>query len=473
MAAERTNVLLKRISEIQPEKTEDYSELGFATLYSKLYFKELIYNTTLGKWMFYDGMRWCVDEGGIQAATRAMELHDLLKIYGSKVLDDNFLRYVLTYGSLRKRVALVKDAQILMAKTQNSFDRNTSLFNCYNGTLDLDDDGMISFRDHSYKDMLTKMSGCYYFPDCKEGQWTEFLMQVMQSDWDMVNYLQRLCGYFLTAETSLDTAFFLYGATTRNGKSTFTETFCKMMGDYAAVVPPETLALSKNHTSGDTATPQLARLANIRFLNMSEPPKRMLLNAALFKSLTGGEKITARKLYQEPFEYVPQFKICINCNSLPVVTDDTLFQSDRVRIITFDRHFEPQEQNKNLKQELSDPNVLASVLNWAIEGLIAFREGGEQPPQKVLASTRRYASESDKIQRFLNDCLESNPKKNASGTVAHKKYIEWCNNNGYSADGKSVFFSSLRSKGLLKEHGTVDGTTQRNVISGYEILSDV
>ena len=241
-----------------------------------------------------------------------------------------------------------------------------------------------------------------------------------------------------------------------------------MMGDYAATVPPEVLAVSKNR-SGEAASPQIARLAGVRFLNISEPPKRMLLDVALFKSLTGGEVVSARKLYQEPFEFLPEFKICINCNSLPLISDNSMFSSDRVRIITFDRHFQPQEQNRNLKQELRDPEVLSSVLNWSLDGLQMFREQGEKPPKCVLTSTETYKKQSDKIQRFFGDCMEESDK-NTSGTAAYTAFEKWCSENGLTAEGKRVFFTSLRDRGLMQKQGTVDGKTVSNVLVGYEII---
>lgn len=469
---ERNSILYKKVCDIQPEKTREYNEMGFSQIYSELFSDELVYNVTAKNWFFYDGIRWREDVGGVQAAEKAKEMYRLLKSYGSR-LDEKqgeaFLKYVLSYGNLHKRETLVKDARSLMAKTQEDFDCKHNLFNCLNCTLDLDS---MESHEHRASDMLSKVSGCNYNPAADGTKWSKFIDEVMQEDKEKSRYLQRICGYFLTAQTTLEAAFMLYGATTRNGKSTFAETFRNMMGDYAAAIPPETLAMSKNRNS-DGASPQIARLAGVRFLNISEPPKRMLLDVALFKSLTGGETISARKLYQEPFEYLPQFKICINCNSLPVVTDDTLFQSERVRIITFDRHFEPQEQNKHLKQELQAAEVLSSVLNWALDGLREFKKNGEQPPKCVLASTDTYKLQSDKIRRFFDDCMEQAAGTNTSGADAHRAYCGWCNDNGYAAEGKSVFFSTLRDRGLMQKRGTVAGKTVSNVIAGYAILDDV
>lgn len=469
--AERNNILYKKLLEIQPEKTREYNEMGFSQIFSELFSDELIYNVTAKQWFYYDGVRWREDVGGVYAAERAKEMYKLLKTYSCKIDDtqgEQFLKHIVPLGNLRKRENVVKDARSLMAKNQDDFDCNNNLFNCLNCTLDLN-----TFESHEHRasDMLSKVSGCNYNPAADGTKWKTFIGEIMQEDEEKSQYLQRVCGYFLTSQTSLEAAFFFYGATTRNGKSTYAETIRKMMGDYAAAIPPEILAMSKNRNS-DGASPQIARLAGVRFLNISEPPKKMLLDVALFKSLTGGETISARKLYQEPFEFLPQFKICINCNSLPVVTDETLFQSERVRIITFDRHFEPQEQNKHLKQELQADGVLSSVLNWALDGLREFKKSGEQPPKCVLASTDTYKMQSDKIRRFFDDCMQQ-ADTNTSGADVYRAYCGWCNYNCYAAEGKSVFYSSLRDRGLMQNRGTVAGKTMSNVVIRHAIIDDV
>ena len=468
--AERHNRLLTKLKEIQPEKTQECNEIGFSKIFAELYSYELVYNVTARSWYYYDGIRWCEDTGGIQAALKAKELYKLLKEYGSRIDDEKigepFLKYVIKYGELGKREKLVKDAIPHMSKSQKDFDCKHNLFNCLNCTFDFD---TMESHEHTAADMLSLVCGCNYMPAADGKQWSKFIDEVMQGNKEKKEYLQRICGYFLTSITTLETAFFLYGATTRNGKSTFVETFRNMMGDYASSIPPEVLAIAKNR-NGDAASPQLAKLAGVRFLNISEPPKQMLLDVALFKSLTGGETISARKLYQEPFEFLPQFKICINCNSLPVVTDDTLFQSERVRILTFDRHFEPQEQNKHLKQELQAAEVLSSVFNWALDGLREYKKNGEQPPQSVLISTDLYKKQSDKIKRFFDDCMQESHGKNVSGAVAFEAYRMWCRDNDYTPEGKGVFFSTLRDKKLMQKRATIDGKSVDNVITGYELI---
>ena len=411
-----------------------------------------------------------MDNGGVYAANCARVMADLLLMYAHRIEEpeahNRFAKAAFKYGGLRYRETLVRDARALLAIEQTDFDHNTNLLNLANCTLDLS-----TFQTHLHVpgDMLTKISETLYSPSADRSQWEGFLQEIFQGDTEKISYLQRICGYCLTAGTELECLFFLYGPTTRNGKSCFVETLGRMMGEYAATAQPETIAVNRNRNSG-AASPELARLAGVRFVNLPEPPRRMLLDVALVKQLTGGDAITARNLYQAPFQYHPAFKLVINTNALPTVTDETLFTSERVRIITFDRHFMPEEQNPQLKQELAQPENLSAVLNWALEGLRLYRLTGERPPACVRIATDEFKLASDKIVRFFAECMEQS-KDNSAGGDVYECFVMWCAANGFTADSKSVFFSALRERGLMKKTGTVNGKTERNVVCGYQIIA--
>ena len=83
----------------------------------------------------------------------------------------------------------------------------------------------------------------------------------------------------------------------------------------------------------------------MRFVNISEPDRSLRLDAALVKTMTGNDTMNARFLHENSFDFKPQFKLYINTNYRPAISDLTLFSSDRVIIVTFDRHFDEKEQD--------------------------------------------------------------------------------------------------------------------------------
>lgn len=472
--AERNNEILKKICQIQPEKTREYqTEMGISQIFNELFSEHLRFNATAKKWWLWDGIVWREDVGGAYSAEQAKNLYRQLVIYGCKKIEsddvrEKFLDCIRKYGNYNKRKTMLEDAKPLMIVTQEDFDCKHNLFNCLNCTLDLD---TLESHEHRASDMLSKVSGCNYNPAADGTKWSKFIDEIMQGNKEKSRYFQKIKGYALTAETFLETGFFLYGRTTRNGKTTAEEVYKAMMGDYAATVQPETLERMK-FRNGSTPTPDKARLAGVRFATIPEPPQGMVLDVALYKQWTGGNRITARFLNENSFEYKPQFKLFFDCNHLPIVADDTLFASDRVRIITFDRHFEPQEQNKHLKQELQAAEVLSSVLNWALDGLRDLRANGEQPPECVLKATADFEKQSDKILKFFNDCMVAKENINTSGADVYRAYCGWCRDNGYEVEGKTFFNNSLRERGFMRS-ATVNGKTDRNAVAGYDFIGNV
>lgn len=338
-----------------------------------------------------------------------------------------------------------------------------------NGTLDLSENAPI-FLSHNPDMLLSKICNAEYDPavDCRE--WKKFLMEIMQNDKEKITYLQKIAGLSLTGNTEQETCFILYGSTTRNGKSTFCETLIYLLGDYALTMKPESLAVKQNLDSRQ-ASGDIARLAGCRFCNASEPPKRMLFDTALLKSLLGRDSITARHLHQREFSFIPKFKLVINTNYLPTITDDTVFSSGRINVISFDRHFEPQEQDKDLKNRLREKKELSGILNWCIEGLRLYRQQGLKPPQAVQSATETYRTDSDKIGNFINECLNMTGG-NSKAKDIYEAYTKWCEDNGYGCENKSNFFAELKTKGLFANSGTVEGKTVKNIVKGYTLDTD-
>ena len=289
----------------------------------------------------------------------------------------------------------------------------------------------------------------------------------MSGDTDKARYLQSVCGYALTGDCEQEELYLLYGASTRNGKSTLCDTLEHMVGGYGSHIQPETLA-AKDRNSRN-ASGDIARLKGVRFLHCSEPPKRMIFDVALLKTFTGRDTVTSRFMYENEFEYVPIFTLLINTNYLPVVNDDSFFSSGRCKVITFDRHFEPEEQDPTLKSKLREPENLSALLNWCLEGLRIYRAQGDRliEPQSVIAATAAYRSQSDKIKNFMLDCFIEQAGGTITAKQAYYSYQAWCRDNGFGCENKSNFMDELRGRGLLRNSATVNGKTVRNVICGY------
>lgn len=440
------------------------NDKGFGALFSEVFKDKHRYNPSRKDFMLYDGKRWIDDIEGLAARADAKLLSDALLQYGSSLGDTDYLKSVTALCNIRNRNNMLQDSKDVYYFSNEDLDKNDYLLNVQNGTLDLNGKEPV-FTAHDPDMLLSKICNVEYNPTASCKEWEKFLLEIMQDDTEKIKYLQKIAGLSLTGNTQEETCFILYGSTTRNGKSTLCETLIYLLGDYALTMKPESLAVKQNIDSRQ-ASGDIARLAGCRFCNASEPPKRMLFDTALLKSLLGRDSITARHLHQREFSFIPKFKLVINTNYLPTIVDDTVFSSGRINVISFDRHFEPEEQDKHLKDKLRNKDELSGILNWCIDGLRLYREEGLKAPAAVVSATETYRTDSDKIGNFIKDCLEKTGK-NSSVKSIYELYDKWCSDNGFGIENKGNFIAELKSKGIYASSGTVGGKTVKNIVKGY------
>ncbi len=128
---------------------------------------------------------------------------------------------------------------------------------------------------------------------------------------------------------------------------------------------------------------------------------------------------------------------------LPNVTDRTLFESGRLKIIPFTRHFEDHEQDKTLKTTLMKPENLSGILNWCIEGYRLYKAEGLDEPDEVKAATEEYRVDSDRTAQFMKQCLRKEKGSEIKAANVYSHYKDWCRDNGYKYEGSQHFYSRL------------------------------
>lgn len=435
------------LDEMQPHTNPRYQrdEIGIGYAFAD-YFKPIArFDRERGIWYVFDGKVWQPDENALAVAELAKRLADRLYTFALQIKDEDtrnrYIKRVQKLQMRKNRRTMIEDAKSVYPVPHSIFDRNTDLFNCQNGTLNLTTG---EFRPHDPADFLTLMSGITYDPDAACPRWNTFISEVMVNDADLAVYLQKALGYALTGDTRLECLFILYGATSRNGKGTTMETFLKIMGDYGKTSNPEMLSTKFGNTNASGPSEEIARLAGVRFVNISEPEKKITFNAALVKRMTGNDTLNARFLHENSFDFKPNFKIFINTNYKPSVSDMTLFYSNRLKLIPFKRHFEEHEQDKGLKNFFSEPANLSAIFNWCYEGYRLFRSDALADPAAVVSATKEYQEESDRIGQFVDAWLEEGEAYEVRTSAAYKLYGEWCDKYGYRKENSTNFNNAIQ-----------------------------
>jgi putative DNA primase/helicase len=253
--------------------------------------------------------------------------------------------------------------------------------------------------------------------------------------------LQRAVGYSLTGHVSEQCLFILVG-TGANGKSTFLKVLQRLLGDYAGTVPMQTLMQQRHGTQ----TNDLAHLVGKRFVVASEGEPGQRLAESKIKLMTGGDRIACRALYQNLFEFDPQFKLWLATNDLPEITGTTEAIWRRIRVIEFPVTIPPAEQDKGLAERLIAE--LPGILQWALHGLSEWRKAGLAPPECVLQSTKTYRHDNDTVGQWIESACICESGRRASMKHLHEAYKVWCEHSSVDALPNAAFGKELTRRGF-------------------------
>jgi putative DNA primase/helicase len=222
-----------------------------------------------------------------------------------------------------------------------------------------------------------------------------------------------------------------------------------MQGGYAKAARPETIARGRRNSAGPSE--DLARLAGARVVNISELPQGLQMDSALVKTLTGGDTVTARFLNEGSFEFRPQFKIFINTNYKMRVDDPIVFSSGRMKLISFNRHFSEEEQDKDLKEKLSRPQELSGILNWCLRGLEDYLSNGIREPQCVKDDTEAYRQDSDTVCQFIDATMDIDSDGEILTTKAYAAYTLWCGSVGVMSRDYQSFRETVEAQFTIRK----------------------
>ena len=398
------------------KKHYDQNDSGNAERMLDKYGGSIKYNFARGCWMFWTGKVWRYD-----TTAEIKKLADIvvkeLKAEAFAEQDEErqkeLLKFATRSGNSVAKCHMIKECEHLngIPVTMDELDINGDFLNCQNGIVNLRNGELLP---HDVGMLQSKICSVDY--DSNSGKqpkkWLKFLDDVTGGDKELQKYLQKCVGYSLSGSTKEQCCFFLYGMG-NNGKSTFLETISDMLGDYAANAQPDTLMMKSNNSGANS---DIARLKSARFVTSEEPSEGVRLNEGLVKQLTGGGRVTCRFLFQDEFEFEPEFKIWIATNHKPVIRGTDVGIWRRIKLIPFEVNIPKEKVDKMLKYKLRDE--MPQILNWAVRGAILYNREGLEEPSCVKQATSEYKSEMDLLQTFADACLVINNDSNSQMPVS-------------------------------------------------------
>jgi putative DNA primase/helicase len=256
-------------------------------------------------------------------------------------------------------------------------------------------------------------------------------------------------GYALTGSVREEVMFVLYG-TGNNGKSTFRETVHSFFGDYALAADAGLLIERK--TPGG-ATPELARLKGRRLVSINETSENDHLNEARVKFITSQDKITARNLYQQFFDFDPSHRAFLTTNHKPIIRGTDIGIWRRIHLLPFTVAIPPEKVEKDFRERRLMPE-LSGILNWALAGLAVYRKHGLHPPKAVLASTKEYREDMDVVGQWIDQRCDVDRIATIPTGAAYFDYSQWAADEVGWEFKKLTFRRHLSDRGFPAEKGT-------------------
>ncbi|WP_287497596.1 phage/plasmid primase, P4 family [Pandoraea sp. CB10b_02] len=415
--------------------TEDALALAF----TRRYHRDWRYVAAWGRWLVWDGQRWRTED--TLAATdliRGVCRHAAVQADNPKVAAK--LASAGTVGGVER----LARADRRHAATTDEWDADPWLLNTPGGVVDLRTGRQ---RPHDRADRMTKITTATPGGDCPT--WRQFLAEVTGGDATLQAYMQRMAGYALTGSTQEHALFFLYG-TGANGKSVFVNTLATILGDYAANAPMDTFM----ETRTDRHPTDMAGLRGARFVAAIETEQGRRWAESKVKSLTGGDKISARFMRQDFFEFFPQFKLFVAGNHKPAIRNIDEAMKRRLHLIPFTITVPPERRDKLLQHKLLAERD--GILAWAVQGCLDWQRLGRlDPPQQVVEATEEYFEAEDALGRWLDERCVRDPNAKSLTAELFADWKQWAESAGEFAGSQKRFADLLLTRGVEKWRNTV------------------
>lgn len=444
-------------------KHEPITELGNARILARQFCSTLKHSSKWG-WLAWDSRRWIV---GADAEKRVVEaqkvvLADRMQAAVKSLVEhlqsppgDDFdatkkrklraIQQLSTHEDERhfRGARSLAESEKEVTVDYNEFDTYPLSLNCANGTLDL---RTLELRPHDSAMRLTQVCPVDFSSAAECPLFLDFLAGVLP-DAGVREFMHYFLGCCLTGDTTPQIMPVFYGSGS-NGKSTLIDTILCVLGeDYAMKAKRNLLIMNK----GSEHPTSIARLYRKRFVACVETGEDARFDEALVKDLTGGDKIAARRMREDEWEFDPTHKIVLATNHKPEVrgTDFAIWR--RLPLVPFEQRFEGSNRIPDLKERLL--REAPGILLWMAKGAQAWLDSGKQLPTSAVISqaTDEYRNEQDRVGAFIAEKCSVGDGKRARMDKIVEAYTVFCSVNRYKQMTTAAFGKALTERGFLLE----------------------
>lgn len=432
----------------------DLAEDSVALSYMRKHMAEFRFDVERGKWYQWDASRWAID--------RTLRAFDAARVSCRDIATDGDMpekkREKIKSYSFVSAIERFARSSIPFAVPSDVWDRDDMMLGTPGGTIDV---ARCIVRDASPDDMITRQTAVAPadLPECPV--WMAFLEQATNGDADLIRFLQAWCGYTLTGSTREHALLFIYGPG-GNGKSVFLNTIAGIMGEYCETAAMDTFTASKY----EKHSTDIASLAGARMVCCSETEEGKAWAEARIKSLTGGDKIKARFMRQDNFEFMPKFKLVIVGNHRPVLHNIDDAARRRFNIVPF--LHKPTTPDRNLETKLRAE--WPAILRWMMDGAADWLKNGLTRPQVVIDATAEYFSEQDLTAQWIDECCIVGNGQSDTQASLFASWSDYARSNGEHPGSSKAFSQALlRANHAFRQTKNTPGTNGKRGFFGIAV----
>lgn len=320
-------------------------------------------------------------------------------------------------------------------------DENCDVFVCNNGILDLE---QCIFRDGQPSDMMTVSSNVEFPKNIDSLEAQDYMYSIQ--DWLDKIFPDPELQEFTLNEFACKLSGKLFGekfiictGSGANGKSQLFKMMKQIFGDYYQQTDNTLLNTPKR--DANAASPALAVLKCKRIVVMSEPKNNQPFESDKVKELVSGDPLTCRHLNKDPIQFIPQYRMFLQCNDIPrnESTDDGFWR--KIFIIPMESKFVAKEDDMyKLDDPVRYPNHFRAqdqehlYKDWAPYFLYLLFERYKDlkahnfkfvVPDKVKMATKQYMEEASTYTQFFNDKVEEAPGYKVEASALYEEFVRF------------------------------------------------
>lgn len=387
---------------------------GLATRFVDELGEDLRFIADENTWLIWDGNIWERDETGrvvqlFLEMARAM-LDEAEAIPASVTGDDRAdaknnkprekaIVWAKQGGEHKRVISALRVAQTdpRVVVTMLQLDNFPGLLPVANGIVELKSGKLLP---NAKEKLATKASPIAYKPGAQCPRWRSMIADALPGE--LGPFVQRSLGYSLLG-TPREQRFFLWYGKGADSKSVTARVVTHLLGPLVTQPAAETFLATDNERDGNAPRSDLMALRGVRLIIAGEPSSRRKLDEALLKRLTGGDKVNARAVYgRTKVEFDMTGSIFLPTNHLPGADESDPAFWRRALLVPFDRSLPEEEWDLTLFDTLIADEA-EGILNWLIEGALAYANDGLRVPEIVRQRTRAWRREVGSIERFVDE----------------------------------------------------------------------